>query len=501
MGIQDTTKVVLWIPSGGLGHCLHNLAWTYSECFRLNCKMYIYGLDKHIPFQYYGTDFLDFLKNVEVEELKTDNELNNFITKYNISENGKNLINNAFYGTGFKNINDDKSAVVVCSTLSCKSKELFNFKKIFIDNILNNPYKYYKNDYNLLIDTKREYYRVFHIEGSYMKALLIMNKQLGITSDDKNYLNVPKILSINYTTLDKKQHYIECIEHSKHTITNILTLDKAIYGVGEKTIDVTDIVINKLCTKHEIGSINSFDNKEKIFEISGSYYMALKVSDKQLNITPEDSEHYRKTKRLLIEYEDMNNKINTLTLPEKETCKKDGILKILKASYGINDKQIDVTKKINDLCYVKMNTNKEILLEQKISIDKQKKQISDIIESKKYIAVHFRFRDKKVFGGYKKKLGEIKELVKKTNIKNVFVATDSPMFFNYLGNNLDNIIIFRYTNPPEGGINIHYNKDIFKKGENFYKTMLDLYMCKKSNKFIPSIGSGFSIMVNEANHI
>ena len=75
------------------------------------------------------------------------------------------------------------------------------------------------------------------------------------------------------------------------------------------------------------------------------------------------------------------------------------------------------------------------------------------------------------------------------------------MFFNYLGNNLDNIIIFRYTNPPEDGINIHYNKDIFKKGENFYKTMLDLYTCKKSNKFIPSIGSGFSIMVNEANHI
>ena len=50
MGIQDTTKVVLWIPSGGLGHCLHNLAWTYSECFRLNCKMYIYGLHKHIQF-------------------------------------------------------------------------------------------------------------------------------------------------------------------------------------------------------------------------------------------------------------------------------------------------------------------------------------------------------------------------------------------------------------------------------------------------------------------
>ena len=30
--IRKDVKAVLWKPSGGLGHCLHNLAWAYKFC-------------------------------------------------------------------------------------------------------------------------------------------------------------------------------------------------------------------------------------------------------------------------------------------------------------------------------------------------------------------------------------------------------------------------------------------------------------------------------------
>ena len=82
--------------------------------------------------------------------------------------------------------------------------------------------------------------------------------------------------------------------------------------------------------------------------------------------------------------------------------------------------------------------------------------------------------------------------------KRFYIASRlGAMFFDYLGENLPNITIFRYTNPPKEGKNIHYNTNIFKKGENLYKTLLDLTVCKNAYKFIPSIGSGFSNICKE----
>lgn len=506
MGIQNTTKTVLWIPSGGLGHCLHNLAWTYSECIRLKSKLYIYGFHNHIPFQHYASEFLVFLKNVEVEELKNRTQLNNFISKYNISKKGINLIENSSYKTNVKIISDDKTVSLVCSALSKNTIGLFEFNKMFVQSILDNPYKYYNNDYGLLIDTNIKYCNYFKIEGSYMKALMVLNKHLNISSNDNNYLNSKKTLTVTYTTLDNTQHTINCIEYSKHYIPNILRIDKAVYGVRDKVIDVTKIVINKLCTKYEITDNETISkNTELCFEIKGSYYMALKVSNKQLGITNKDSEYYNIPKTLTIKYENTDGKIVSISLIEKSTNKIKNIRKIIRATYGIKDKQIDVTQKITNLCYSIPNITKTKQVqnknEKKINIEKQKQNISSIIASKKYIAVHFRFRDKKVFGGYKKKLSEINHLIKKTKIKNIFVSTDSPMFFNYLGNNLQDAVIFRFTNPPDKGINIHYNNTDFVKGENFYKTILDMYMCKRAAHFIPSLGSGFSNTVIKMNYI
>tara|TARA_B110001469_G_C9643265_1_gene324140 strand:+ start:648 stop:2114 length:1467 start_codon:yes stop_codon:yes gene_type:complete len=485
MDTSNPEKIVLWKPSGGLGHCLHNLAWCLDECLRLKYKLYIYGFNTHIPFQYNASEFLEFLKNKDVIELKNEDEFNNFCTKYKISDAGKKIIDTANCKTGKRIINDHEPHVMfVCSAWHKNTTGLLNFKKSFIQSILNNPYKYYKNDYTLLENTNDNNY-TFHIKGSYMKAVGILNKDLKITSDDKDYLNKKKKLCINYTKKDKTKHYLECLELSEHTIPNIMCIDKAIYGIEDKTIDVTDTVITKLCN-----NINE-TNIVMEFEISGSYYKNFNVSNKDLGITKNDKDYYNKPKTLTIKYENSYGITNEIKIIEKEECKIDNISKILKASYGINDKQSDVTSKIKSMC--KSKTTK-ILSD--TDIKNQQDKIKTITTKEKYIAVHFRYRDKKVVGGYIKKVGEIKQTMEKSGIRNIFVATDSQLFFNYLKYKLFDANIFRYTNPPEHGINIHYNQDVFTKGENFYKTLLDIYMCKNASHFIPSIGSGFSSIVN-----
>ena len=480
---QNNSHIVLWRPSGGLGHCLHNLAWTLEHCLRNNYIMYIYGLHIHDPFQYHVSDFLELLKKYKVTELKNEKELDDFCKKYNVSNDGIKLIHNCNCKTGVKFINANKNCSLVCSAWGHKISKCFNFKKEFIQNILDNPYKYYKNDYNLLFHCEINK-KTFHIKGSYMKALGIFNKNLGITSDDIDYLNLKKKLCINYTKTDKTKHYIECLEYTTHSIDDIYTLDKAVYGVKDKTIDVTSKIINQL---YDTG-------KEYELEVYGSYLKKFQITNENLNITPEDPE-YKIQKTLSLKYEQENNDIKEVFYKENTDFKIDNIKNIISARYGVNNKQSDITNKVKSLCRSK---NNKLELS---DIDKQKSQINDILINNNYIAVHFRFRDKKVSGGYKKKLSEINEAINKSKIRNIFVATDSPMFFDYLYNNLNDVVIFRYTNPPSHGLNIHYNNDVFTKGENFYKSILDLYICKRAAYFIPSIGSGFSIVVRECNFI
>ena len=95
MPISKNIKTVLWKPSGGLGHCLHNLAWTYDLCIKQKCKLYIYGFNLHKPFQYFADEVLEFKHNVDYEELKNDNELQLFFKKYSIEKQFKPLVYNA----------------------------------------------------------------------------------------------------------------------------------------------------------------------------------------------------------------------------------------------------------------------------------------------------------------------------------------------------------------------------------------------------------------------
>ena len=496
MPISENLKTVIWKPSGGLGHCLHNLAWTIRLSKRNKYKLYLYGLDRHLPFQYYASDFLNFkLTGLDIEEIKGSDKLNRFYKKYNIDKKSQTIVKKAIYNTNIKYLVPDKSVAVICSTARAKPHKFFEFKKSFIDSILENPYKFFNNDYKLLYgkynnNTQKEVYTL-EISGSYTKTLGVTNKHLGIKKEDKDYVKELKILKINYTTIEGEKQYVEFVEKTKNRIDNIKCINKAVYGVKDKTIDITKKVKNRICFKN-IGSSGG----TYVFSIEGSFYKKLRVSNKHLGISKEDKEHFNKPKCLSLTYYDINNnEINTDIL-EKTTKKISDIKEIKNARYGIGQKWKDVTQQVINECCTR-TINEEPKKVPDISLEDQKNKIKTIVDSKQYIAVHFRFRDKKVVGGYVKKLREIKEAIKKRKIKNVFVATDSPMFFDYLNENLKDATIFRYTNPPAGGKNIHYNNKDFKKGENFYKTILDLYTCKNAKFFIPSVGSGFSSMYYE----
>tara|TARA_B110000858_G_scaffold192819_1_gene244190 strand:+ start:12984 stop:14468 length:1485 start_codon:yes stop_codon:yes gene_type:complete len=492
MPLSENLKTIIWRPSGGLGHCLHNLAWVIRLSKRNKYKLYIYGLDSHLPFQYYASDFLNFkLTGLDVEEIKGPDELKLFYEEYKIDKKSQELVKRARYNTNIKYLVPDKSVAVICSTARAKPQKFFAFKKPFIDSILENPYKFFNNDYKLL-NTKKEVYTL-EISGSYTKSLGVTNKHLGIKKEDKDYINELKILKINYTTIEGAKKYVEFVEKTKNRIDNIICINKAMYGVKDKTINITEKVINRICFKNTDSLNGSY-----VFSIEGSFYKKLRVSNKHLRISAEDNEYFNKPKSLSITYKDINNNKITTDICEKTSKTIKDIKDIINAKYGIGKKWKDVTRKVIDECCTKtIKEEKGKTNTDDNSLEYQKNEIKSIVDSKQYIAVHFRFRDKRVAGGYVKKLREINEAIKTTKINNVFVATDSPMFFDFLNENLKDTTIFRYTNPPVGGKNIHYNSTVFKKGENLYKTILDLYTCKNASRFIPSKGSGFSSMVNE----
>ena len=231
--------------------------------------------------------------------------------------------------------------------------------------------------------------------------------------------------------------------------------------------------------------------KIKKFEIKGSYVKALGVTNKHLKITEKDKKYFKVPKTLTIKFKTNKGDIKTAEFKEQTDNSITDISEMIICTYGVLDKIHDVTSKVTStLCTYE---------KRQIDISKQNKQIESVIASGFFIAVHYRGRDKKAQGGEKKKLKEIQERCNKNNIQNVFIATDCPKFYDYICTNTEDLTIFRYTNPPSDGINIHYNTKMFKKGENLYKTLLDLYVCKKAKFFIPSVGSGFSTLVKEIN--
>ena len=230
-------------------------------------------------------------------------------------------------------------------------------------------------------------------------------------------------------------------------------------------------------------------NKLKKFEINGSYVSALGVTNKHLKITSADKDLIGVPKTLVIKYKNRNGEVKVDEIKEKTQHVINDISQIIMCTYGLPDRVHDVTEKVlNNLCEYE---------KERIDHNKELQKIQGIINSGRYLAVHYRGRDKKAQGGERKKLKEIKNICNDNNIKHIFVATDCPKFYDYLCKSIDDLIIFRYTNPPSNGFNVHYNTKDFKRGENIYKTVLDLTICIKAKYFVPSIGSGLSTLVKE----
>ena len=402
--IEKIDEIIVWYPSGGLGHCLHNLSWVIQKIINKNnnTKLFIYGMNTHIPFGEYFNTILEIKKDILYEEIK---DLDKFCDTYKLSDDNKKLIMKANFKTGLKKLTSslkikDKNYVknieLICSTANYNVKKHIKLKESYKNQILNNPLKYYKNNYVLIrrsIDDDSnsnimEHKYTFRIKESYMKALGVMNKHLNIKKDDVKYSKPKKILEMEYVDIHNKKHTKKMIELTTHEIHDIKKIIKANYGILDKTVDVTERIKKHL-------------------------------------------------------------------LEEK-----------------------------------KVELNYEI-------IEKHKNKIKNIIESKKYIAVHYRGRDKKTDGGIEFKIKEIKRAIKNHEIYNIFVATDNYTFFDEICNKIKNANVFRYTSPPKKGFQIHYNKKDFQKGENLYKAVLDMLICKKATHFIPSKNSGFSTMVRQ----
>jgi hypothetical protein len=397
-------EIIVWHPSGGLGHCLLNLSWVIQKITNNdnNIKLFIYGMNTHIPFGEYFKNILEIKKDILYEEIK---DLDKFCNTYKLSNEDKKLIMMANFKTGLKkltctldekNNNYVKNIELICSTSKYNVKRHVKLKESYKNKILTNPFKYYENNYFLI------------------------SKSIN----NKSTTNVTK---------------------SKYT-----------------------------------------------FRIKGSYMRALGVMNKHLDIEKDDIKYSKPKKNLMLEYVDIHNNKHTKNMIELTTHEIPDIKRIMKASYGVLDKTVDVTERIKDY----LLEEKKVELNAKI-IEEQKKEIKHILQSEKYIAVHYRGRDKKADGGIEFKVKQIQRVIKKYKIYNVFVATDNYTFFDEICDKIKNINVFRYICPPKNGFQIHYNKKDFKKGENLYKAVLDMLICKKATHFIPSKNSGFSTMVHD----
>lgn len=379
------TKMIayIWKPSGGLGHCLHNLAWMCNKVKENKCKLYIYGCENHIPLQIRFSEIFEIIdKTISYEEVKN---LTDLCKKYNLTKEQRIMIEESDYKAGLKYLNPDRSLAFVCATWSNRLDNMIRIKREYILSTLNDPLKYFDKSFSLINTTIQKKMKKFEITGSYVAALGVTNKHLKINAKDTKLCSIPKTLVIKYKNKKGEVKVEEIKEKTNHIITDISEIIVCTYGLPDRVHDVTEKVINNLC----------------IYE------------------------------------------------------------------------------------------------ETRIDFEKQAQKIQGIINSGMYLAVHYRGRDKKAQGGERKKLREINELCKANNINHVFVATDCPKFYDYLCKKTENLTIFRYTNPPSKGFNIHYNTRDFKRGENIYKTILDMTICIKAKFFVPSNGSGLSTLVKE----
>ncbi len=90
-------------------------------------------------------------------------------------------------------------------------------------------------------------------------------------------------------------------------------------------------------------------------------------------------------------------------------------------------------------------------------------------------------------------ISKIKNILQKTNIKTIFLATDDSNALNDFRKQLPNVVIIQLSNPKPNVKNQHYscsNKEECYK--QIYETIRDLYFIFQSKYFITSPNSGLS---------
>ena len=108
-----------------------------------------------------------------------------------------------------------------------------------------------------------------------------------------------------------------------------------------------------------------------------------------------------------------------------------------------------------------------------------------------YISIHYRNTDiKNKLNNY---INKIKSIVKTTNIKTIFLATDDANAITNFKNQLPDLKIIQLAKPKPNVKNQHYSsaskEECYKQ---IYETIRDLYFIFQSKYFIPSRNSGLS---------
>ena len=107
----------------------------------------------------------------------------------------------------------------------------------------------------------------------------------------------------------------------------------------------------------------------------------------------------------------------------------------------------------------------------------------------KFISLHFRNTDIK--NNIEFFINKVKKI--KTDIKDIYLASDDFDAFSRLKEGLPNFNIIRNTVPAKNIRNLHYSHN--NKYEEIYDCLRDIYFILKSDYFIPSINSGLSQMI------
>lgn len=108
-------------------------------------------------------------------------------------------------------------------------------------------FKNVSNNSNISNNSK---FFTLHLEKPYYKNLKVLNKTLGITKEDEFYKD-KKQLELEVEIIENNkiiQKTLKIIENTKITIKNINSVKKALYGISNNKINITNTII-KMLTK------------------------------------------------------------------------------------------------------------------------------------------------------------------------------------------------------------------------------------------------------------